>query len=54
MNRVQFDGYKGDHVLVAPPYIVTSEEIVKIVDVLAEALDATVAQIRTRHSEIGL
>lgn len=34
------DGERGDHVLLAPPFIVTSEVVDTIVDRLADALDA--------------
>jgi len=35
------DGVRGDHVIVAPPYIVTAPEIDSIVDRLGAAVDAT-------------
>ena len=35
-----YDGVQGDHVLVAPPYNITTEELHTIVDTLAEAIDA--------------
>ncbi len=34
------DGVRGDHVIVAPPYIVTDAELTEIVDRLGEAVDA--------------
>jgi len=34
------DGVRGDHVLLAPPFIVTSEQIDDIADRLANALGA--------------
>jgi adenosylmethionine-8-amino-7-oxononanoate aminotransferase len=37
------DGRSGDHVLLAPPYIVTSDEIDRIVDILGDAVDAAIA-----------
>ncbi len=37
------DGIRGDHVIVAPPYIVTAAEIDTIVDRLGAAVDAAVA-----------
>jgi adenosylmethionine-8-amino-7-oxononanoate aminotransferase len=37
------DGVRGDHVIVAPPYIVTAAEIDTIVDRLGAAVDAAVA-----------
>jgi adenosylmethionine-8-amino-7-oxononanoate aminotransferase len=40
------DGRKGDHVIVAPPYIATAEDILEIVDRLGAAVDAAVAGAR--------
>jgi adenosylmethionine-8-amino-7-oxononanoate aminotransferase len=37
------DGTRGDHVLLAPPYIVTDTELELIVDRLAAAIDAALA-----------
>ncbi|PZU95171.1 MAG: aspartate aminotransferase family protein [Chelatococcus sp.] len=37
------DGVRGDHVLLAPPYIVTPEEIDRIVAILGDAVDAALA-----------
>jgi len=39
------DGFKGDHVLLAPPYICTANEIEMIVERLGEAVDAAVKDI---------
>lgn len=39
------DGRRGDHVLLAPPFIVTPSQVSDICDRLAEALDAAVASI---------
>jgi len=39
------DGVQGDHVLVAPPFIVTDAELDQIVVRLARALDVAVAQV---------
>lgn len=39
------DGRRGDHVLLAPPFIVTQEQIDTIVDRLGYALDAAIASI---------
>ena len=36
------DGRRGDHILLAPPYNVTDEELVMIVERLAETVDAVV------------
>ncbi len=40
------DGKSGDHVLLAPPYIVSPQEIGMIVDRLGEAIDAALAGVR--------
>jgi adenosylmethionine-8-amino-7-oxononanoate aminotransferase len=37
------DGQRGDHVLLAPPYITAPGEIDEIVDILGEAVDAAIA-----------
>ncbi len=34
------DGVRGDHVIVAPPYIVTAEQVDEIVDRLGRTLEA--------------
>jgi len=39
------DGFKGDHVLLAPPYICTPREIEMIVERLGDAVDAAVKDI---------
>ncbi|WP_454622099.1 aspartate aminotransferase family protein [Bradyrhizobium cenepequi] len=39
------DGRHGDHVLLAPPYIATSEEIDEIVDRLGKAVDSALSSI---------
>jgi len=39
------DGIKGDHVLLAPPYIVSKEEIDTIVAVMARVLDEVFAEL---------
>lgn len=39
------DGVRGDHVMVAPPFIVTEAEIDTIVGVIAEALDEVAARL---------
>lgn len=36
------DGVRGDHVLLAPPYIVSESEIAEIVDKLGQAVDAAI------------
>ena len=40
------DGRRGDHVLLAPPFIVTDAELDEIVARLASALDAALASVR--------
>ena len=37
------DGQRGDHVLLAPPFIVTDEQIGEIVDRLGSAVDDALA-----------
>jgi adenosylmethionine-8-amino-7-oxononanoate aminotransferase len=39
------DGVRGDHVLIAPPFIIDAAEIDTIVERLGEAIDAATAQI---------
>jgi adenosylmethionine-8-amino-7-oxononanoate aminotransferase len=39
------DGLHGDHVLLAPPYIIDGTHIAEIVDKLAEAIDAALASV---------
>jgi adenosylmethionine-8-amino-7-oxononanoate aminotransferase len=41
------DGRYGDHILLAPPYIVTAADIDEIVRRLGEAVDAAIAEVRT-------
>ena len=38
------DGWYGDHILLAPPFIASQDELAQIVSRLAEALDAALAQ----------
>ena len=38
------DGQRGDHILLAPPFIVTDADLEMIVDRLAAALDAALAR----------
>lgn len=42
------DGQSGDHVLVAPPFIVDGGIVDEIVDRLGDAVDAAVAELETR------
>jgi len=39
------DGKSGDHVLLAPPYIASAQDIDMIVDRLGAAVDAVVSEI---------
>ncbi len=40
------DGSRGDHVLIAPPYIATAADIDPIVDLLERAIDLTVGEVK--------
>jgi adenosylmethionine-8-amino-7-oxononanoate aminotransferase len=40
------DGVNGDHVLIAPPFIVNKEQIDTIVERLGDAVDAAVASVK--------
>ena len=40
------DGIRGDHVVLAPPYIVTKEEIDTLVDVLARVLEDVLSELK--------
>ena len=40
------DGVRGDHVLLAPPFIVTREQVDAIVERLGDAVDAAVASVK--------
>jgi len=40
------DGRSGDHILLAPPFIVSEPQLDEIVDRLAAALDAALATVR--------
>ncbi|MCK5167512.1 MAG: aspartate aminotransferase family protein, partial [Rhodospirillaceae bacterium] len=39
------DGKRGDHVLLAPPYIVNEEQIAEIVNRLGQAVDIAIEEI---------
>ncbi|KGE01452.1 hypothetical protein JL37_01200 [Achromobacter sp. RTa] len=41
------DGRQGDHVLLAPPFIVTDDELDQLTERLAGAIDAAIAQARS-------
>ena len=38
------DGIHGDHILLAPPYIIAPEEVDLIIERIAEAIDAAIAE----------
>ena len=40
------DGVRGDHILIAPPFIVGPDDLDQIVERLGAAIDAAVASIR--------
>ncbi len=42
------DGIRGDHILLAPPFIITEEEMDLLVDKLAVSLDEAIAQVNAR------
>jgi len=42
------DGRQGDHVLLAPPYILSAADVATIVERLGEAVDAAIASIKPR------
>ena len=41
------DGQRGDHVLLAPPFIVSESQVDQIVDLLALAIDRAITSVRT-------
>jgi hypothetical protein len=41
------DGERGDHVLLAPPFIAEDSHIAHIVELLGEAIDAAIAGVQT-------
>jgi adenosylmethionine-8-amino-7-oxononanoate aminotransferase len=42
------DGVDGDHVLIAPPYMITAEEVEELVDRLARAIDSSLGEARAK------
>ena len=44
------DGTKGDHILLAPPFIISESHIPEIVDKLGQALDAALEQVLSTAS----
>jgi len=39
------DGVDGDTILLGPPFVVTDDELVRIADVVSEAIEATTADV---------
>jgi len=39
------DGRRGDHALIAPPFVITRAQIGRLVELLVQSIDATVAQL---------
>jgi adenosylmethionine-8-amino-7-oxononanoate aminotransferase len=39
------DGRNGDHVLIAPPFVATPDDIAEIVRRLGDAVDAAIAEV---------
>ncbi|PTD96727.1 aspartate aminotransferase family protein [Pseudothauera lacus] len=48
------DGRRGDHVLIAPPFIITKAQIGRLVELLVKSIDATVAKLRERIAAAAL
>ena len=42
------DGRLGDHVLLAPPFIIRPDDIAQVVDRLSEALTAAIDSVRVQ------
>ena len=47
------DGRLGDHVLLAPPFIVSDDELGMIADRLAAAIDAAIAATRPAATAVA-
>lgn len=41
------DGKRGDHILLAPPFIVSDDEVTEIVERLGDAIETAIASVRT-------
>jgi hypothetical protein len=41
------DGRQGDHVLIAPPFIMSTNQIGELVDKLAGAIDAAIRSVQS-------
>jgi len=44
------DGARGDHVLIAPPFIVNEQQIDTIVERLGDAVDAAIGGLGAAHA----
>jgi adenosylmethionine-8-amino-7-oxononanoate aminotransferase len=44
------DGARGDHVLIAPPFIINAEQIDAIVERLGDAVDAAIGSVGTANA----
>ncbi|WBW72465.1 aminotransferase class-III [Schizosaccharomyces osmophilus] len=40
-----YDGVHGDHIMVAPPYIITKEEVDTLISILAKSIDEAIASL---------
>jgi hypothetical protein len=48
------DGRHGDHILLAPPYIIAADEIDEIVRRLGDAIDAAIADSHQARRVLGM
>lgn len=44
------DGSRGDHILLAPPYIISNDQIEELVDKLVGAIDQSITQVNERKA----
>jgi adenosylmethionine-8-amino-7-oxononanoate aminotransferase len=42
------DGRRGDHVLIAPPFVITKPQIARLVDLLVKSINAALDRLRTQ------
>ena len=47
------DGVDGDTILLGPPFVVTDDELVRIADVVSEAIEVTTADVAESVSPGG-
>lgn len=47
------DGVRGDHVLLAPPFVLETEQLDELVDKLSRALDATIRGLRAAPAAVA-